>query len=306
MHKPISRAIILVLSVFAFALALSAPAGAISWGFADGDINSLQTAARAAGSGSTIRLDASFSSSHPDQNTYNWGNFDWYSALIEQAGPGDQWLPILTYNADWNGGLFHGPNTDTQRFWWGLWAQQFASRYKGHVRAYEIWNEPNLPRYWTQGPNAVEYAKLFDKAYNDIRAVDPTTPIIMGGICDCGDWQTYLSTFWNNVQNKPNGITIHPYNRTSQINWLQSHYVSTPVYVTETGIAVAAGDDRAVRAPFMAGQRQAIINLDNSRASAGGGRVKVAIGYSWNDPEWALSYANQLVPSSKAWLGQPY
>lgn len=53
-----------------------------------------------------------------------------------------------------------------------------------HIDAIEIWNEPNLPREWTGAHpmTGAGYMRLFDVAYQAIRARDPGMPIITAGL----------------------------------------------------------------------------------------------------------------------------
>lgn len=59
----------------------------------------------------------------------------------------------------------------------------FATRYKGRVRAYQIWNEPNLAREWCKRPpNPEQYAQLLKASYQAIKSVDPDALIVSGGL----------------------------------------------------------------------------------------------------------------------------
>jgi Tol biopolymer transport system component len=63
-----------------------------------------------------------------------------------------------------------------------------ASRYKGKVAAYEIWNEPNLNHEWgDQTPDPAAYAALLKAAYTAVKAVDPDALVISGGLATTGD-----------------------------------------------------------------------------------------------------------------------
>ncbi len=58
-----------------------------------------------------------------------------------------------------------------------------ATRYKGRIRAYEIWNEPNLAREWCgKPPSGKEYVQLLKSAYEAIKAADTTAWIISAGL----------------------------------------------------------------------------------------------------------------------------
>jgi polysaccharide biosynthesis protein PslG len=74
-----------------------------------------------------------------------------------------------------------GPPTRTQD--WLDFLRAFASRYNQRVRAYEIWNEPNLAREWcNKPPDPVAYAEFLKASYGTIKSVDPTAMIISGGL----------------------------------------------------------------------------------------------------------------------------
>ena len=57
-----------------------------------------------------------------------------------------------------------------------------AARYASDVDAYEIWNEPDLPRFWSTGPNPREYAALLKASSRAVRAADPTAPVVFAGL----------------------------------------------------------------------------------------------------------------------------
>lgn len=49
-----------------------------------------------------------------------------------------------------------------------------AERYRGRVKAYIIWNEPNLAIEWSgQRPNAAAFTKLLKEGYQAVKAADP-------------------------------------------------------------------------------------------------------------------------------------
>lgn len=62
-----------------------------------------------------------------------------------------------------------------------------ATRYKGKIGAYAIWNEPNLAREWCgDPPSPAEYAELLKVAHDAIKAVDPDAIVISGGLSPTG------------------------------------------------------------------------------------------------------------------------
>lgn len=58
-----------------------------------------------------------------------------------------------------------------------------ATRYKGRIHAYEIWNEPNLAREWgNKPPNPQEYVALLKAGYEAVKAADPNATVISAGL----------------------------------------------------------------------------------------------------------------------------
>lgn len=63
------------------------------------------------------------------------------------------------------------------------------------VRAFELWNEPNFPRFWPSGVNAAAYTQLLKAAYPAIKRVDPKATVVMGGLSNIGVYQ-YLQALY--------------------------------------------------------------------------------------------------------------
>jgi len=58
-----------------------------------------------------------------------------------------------------------------------------ATRYRGRIQAYQIWNEPNLAREWgDKPPNAAEYTEMLKRAYQAIKKADPNALVISAGM----------------------------------------------------------------------------------------------------------------------------
>jgi hypothetical protein len=58
-----------------------------------------------------------------------------------------------------------------------------AQRYRGQIRGYIIWNEPNLAREWGgQPPDPAAYADLLRRAYEAIKAADPEATVVSAGL----------------------------------------------------------------------------------------------------------------------------
>ena len=58
-----------------------------------------------------------------------------------------------------------------------------AQRYKGRIRAYQLWNEPNIyPEWGAQAVNPEDYAKMLCLAYRRVKAIDPEAIVLAAAL----------------------------------------------------------------------------------------------------------------------------
>jgi hypothetical protein len=50
------------------------------------------------------------------------------------------------------------------------------------IRAWQVWNEPNLPAYWPTGPSARQYTALLKAVNHSIKRADPGAEVVTAGI----------------------------------------------------------------------------------------------------------------------------
>ncbi|MBI2906383.1 MAG: hypothetical protein HYX92_01865 [Chloroflexi bacterium] len=93
-------------------------------------------------------------------------------------------------DADFN---FPGPPANPQDY--ADFVGAIASRHPRKVQAYEIWNEENVNYEWG-GPgrlNATQYLELLKAAYQRIKAIDPETVVLSGGLTPTGVNDGYIA-----------------------------------------------------------------------------------------------------------------
>lgn len=124
------------------------------------------------------------------------GAFDWYRAdrivdLAEAAGL--DLLVRLDHQPRWAQDpsvpelLPDAPPANNEDF--GDYCFALASRYRGRIRAYEVWNEPNLAREWGgQPPDPVAYTGLLKACYLGIKRGDPDALVISAGLAPTGTY----------------------------------------------------------------------------------------------------------------------
>lgn len=122
---------------------------------------------------------------------------------VEKNGPGQfEWQePDRVVQAIGSAGLRLIARVDNQPAWassrvpfpssgppddlnaWTSYLTALATRYKGRIQAYEIWNEPNLALEWGgQRPDPAAYTALLKASYQAIKAVDPQALVISAGM----------------------------------------------------------------------------------------------------------------------------
>ncbi len=114
------------------------------------------------------------------------GQFDWVNTdrMMDQIDShGLKVIARISTQPAWAGGNYPelGPPDNYQDLADFLTA--LATRYKGRIDAYQIWNEPNLAREWgDRPPSPAEYTALLKIAYQAIKAVDPSAWVITAGL----------------------------------------------------------------------------------------------------------------------------
>lgn len=164
---------------------------------------------------------------------------------LPQSKEDDLWwrpCPPANLNLPWD----HPEN------YWGRYVHQTATHFKDKVKAWEIWNEPDLPQFWIGSP--AEYARLLQVAYRAVKAVDPDATVLFGGIAYWGDRDFYKQTFQElqALDNAPeNGgyfdvLSLHLYSNVYQLGMIaaeiQTNMNATvgphPIWLTETGVPI--------------------------------------------------------------------
>ncbi len=90
-------------------------------------------------------------------------------------------------------------------------AKKIVTRYQAKgVHAYEVWNEPNYSRFWPSGPSAADYTKLLKVAYPAIKAADPASTVLMGGLSR-NDYGFLRAMYAAGAKGYFDAAAVHPY-----------------------------------------------------------------------------------------------
>ncbi|MBM3189982.1 MAG: hypothetical protein FJZ90_14825, partial [Chloroflexi bacterium] len=121
------------------------------------------------------------------KGVYDWSRTD---RIVQQAEEvGVDLVVRVDHQPAWSGGGFptNGPPDNPRDLADFLTA--LAHRYRGRIRAYEVWNEPNLAREWGgKLPDPTAYVNLLRMSYAALKAGDPEAMVISAGLSPTGTW----------------------------------------------------------------------------------------------------------------------
>lgn len=162
------------------------------------------------------------------QHSYAWSQPDGaINALLAKNIPT---IAIIIDAPSWTNGSsdpYQLPWTSDQATWdkfvaqYATFAGEAAKHFKGRVKYYEIWNEPNEQYFWKPSPQSSptlaiqRYGQLFTQAKQAIISADPSAEVAIGGVTGlgascCVNGLDYIHGLMNN--NVPfKYVGIHPY-----------------------------------------------------------------------------------------------
>ena len=96
----------------------------------------------------------------------------------------------------------YGPNGS-------LWAEH-PEVARQPIRAWQIWNEPNLTRYWNVAPWAPSYVKLLKAADKALKAADPGSKTVLAGLPN-ESWKAMEAIYDAGARGSFDVAALHPY-----------------------------------------------------------------------------------------------
>jgi len=249
---------------------------------------------------------------HPHGSSGSSLNFDSTDALVlAAAGRGLTLLPVVQWPPDWAAvepGVFGSPPADhdaVRRLFTAL-VERYGPRGslwrerrnvpRRPVRAWQVFNEPNIVGFWSVQPFDRDYVATLRAAESGIHDVDPSATVVLAGLT--GDsWRALSAVYAAGARGLFDAVAIHPYSP-SPAHVLRTvryarHVMRTngdgalPIWVTEFSWP-AASDPPAWAATTFGGpitdSRQArLLNRTMRRFVAARERLGIArlVWYTW-------------------------
>ena len=145
------------------------------WNATDATVDAHAQAVQRLG-GEWIRITVTWRDLNITRGTYNWSKLERQVAAAKKYG-----LKILVLSLgnaptwSWNG--FQGDPGD-----YGVFNQAMAAKFRGDIHAIELWNEPNLSRFWPVPVDPADYIQYLRKGYEGIKAAAPEITVVSAGL----------------------------------------------------------------------------------------------------------------------------
>lgn len=124
-----------------------------------------------------VRLDFLWADVEPEQGKFDFSRTD---RIVDVLTKNDiKILGLLNYNAGWAAKEWNRA-PDPELF--TNYATRVVKRYKGKVKYWEVWNEPDDKLYWQPQDYMKSYTALLKKVTPAIKKEDPSAVIVLGGI----------------------------------------------------------------------------------------------------------------------------
>ncbi|HWE33513.1 MAG TPA: hypothetical protein VG410_08515 [Solirubrobacteraceae bacterium] len=157
-----------------------------------------------------------------------WGDLD--QLVARAAAHGLTLMPTVLYSPSWDASPHPFKYASPKQV--GPYANfltDLVKRYGPHgtfwktnwwpavpIRAWQIWNEPNINVYWSKQPFQRSYAQLLGAAHNAIKRLDPGAKVVLAGLPN-ESW-TQLAKLYQvpGVKKLFDVVALHPYTANPQ------------------------------------------------------------------------------------------
>jgi polysaccharide biosynthesis protein PslG len=184
----------------------------------------------AAGGAGTFRLTFDWYAVEGKRGHYQWGRYD--SVVARASTAGMTILPTILGTPGWaSRKAGWPPRSPGGRRAYAAFVRRLVARYgpeggfaRAHpgvpfkaIRRWQVWNEPNIKYYWTNGkPNAGQYASFVKLTRKAVKSHDPHAWVVLAGLPDSKHGEPmarYLAKLYRvrGFRSSVDAIAIHPY-----------------------------------------------------------------------------------------------
>ena len=165
-----------------------------------------------------VRIQSGWMRTEKEKGVYDW---NWIDDIVDNlvSRGMEPWICLCYGNPIWSeraanvrGAIGVPPIfCEEEAAAWDRYVSECVKRYRGKVKMYEIWNEPDGKHCWRHGVNAAEYGKFVKRTSAAIRAADSEAKVLAGSFFSSGS-TTYLHDFLKELTpGDIDCITYHQY-----------------------------------------------------------------------------------------------
>jgi hypothetical protein len=136
-----------------------------------------------------LRISFGWDGIETEKDQYDWLFWDDFVKMaVDEYGI--TLIPYICYTPLWNstsqdpGTFWRSPPKDYDEF--GQFMTDLVNRYKGRIKTWELWNEPDIEWYWMGDQEG--FTRLLKTGSDAVRRADPTATVVMGGIAHDTGW----------------------------------------------------------------------------------------------------------------------
>ena len=230
-----------------------------------------------------VRMDVSWSGIEKLKGQYDFSHHDKLVKDLDSLGISI--LFIIDYgNPLYDDGL--APNSENGREAYKKFCSALVQHYSGKNIIWELWNEPNIDKFWQPKVNVDDYMKFCHTVVPAIREKDKDACIIAPAMSSF-DMKFMESCFQQGLLNLVDGVSVHPYRNSHLspetafdeyqllsilINQYKPREKAIPILSGEWGYTTADAT-RKLQGKYLA--RQWLSNLAND--------IPISIWYDWHD-----------------------
>jgi len=196
-----------------------------------------------------VRIDFVWADVEPEPGAARWRRYDELVAAARDRGI--HILALVGYTPAWatEGAEISGVPRKVSD--WSDFCYRAAARYRGSIDHWEIWNEPNLARFWSGGREGY-VEKILIPAATAIRAANPEAqiggPALAHHVADGRDWPGWLLDVLSAAGDRLDFLTHHAYDPDDPTGVLARLTVTTPYGADPTRWSVVPPSLREVLA----------------------------------------------------------
>lgn len=158
-----------------------------------------------------VRMTLNWSDAEPKRGEFSpWWIAQYENAVNLAQQAGGKVIFVVGSSPSWASGSSNTETPPLNPADYAEFIHTMAARFAGRVAAWEIWNEENIPRFWSTGPSAAAYTQLLKAAYPAVKSADANALVLFGGT-SLNDYKFISEAYADGAKGSFDAMALHPY-----------------------------------------------------------------------------------------------